>query len=194
MTDYIAEEIRRALMERPQKMLSNLIMMIEHDRLPGILTLEEIGLLSGYSEPYQFVEFIKTTALEIIDVDGIPSATSEAYEAYLKQIDRWPPVSPNLAAWWKESEPLPETVPADWKDGQTMTKLEKQQEAILKVIKAKQFNPMAIPDGEKGTIEIICKADYPLLFDRESSFLNAWKKSRYLFKMANHSSFAKRGN
>jgi hypothetical protein len=98
-----------------------------------------------------------------------------------------------LAAWWKESEPLPEIIPADSKDDRTMTKLEKQRLAITNVIKLKEFNAMAIPDGEKGTIEMICKADYPLLFDRESSFVNAWKKSRDLFKMANHSSYAKRG-
>jgi len=54
---------------------------------------------------------------------------------------------------------------------------------------------MRIPDGEQGTIENICRLDYPLLFDKESSFSTAWKKGRKfdLFKMANHASFAKRG-
>lgn len=75
------------------------------------------------------------------------------------------------------------------------TKLEKQHDAILEVIKLKKFDPMAIPDGEKGTIEEICRADYPLLFDGETSFRNAWtaKGSKQLFKMANHASYAKRG-
>ncbi len=74
-----------------------------------------------------------------------------------------------------------------------LTKLEKQHQAILDVIKLKQFDPMQIPDGEKGTIEAICKNDEPLLFDSESSFHTAWKKGRHLFKMANHESYARRG-
>lgn len=130
MTDYIAEDIRRALMERPQKMLSNLIMMIEHGRLPEILTLEEIGLLSGYSEPYRFVEFIKTTALEIIDVDGLPSATRDAYEAYLKQIGKWPADS-NLASWWNELQPHEEAMASAGAGGKGGT-----EQTISKVIQS----------------------------------------------------------
>ncbi|MDD2723873.1 MAG: hypothetical protein PHH59_07615 [Methylovulum sp.] len=83
----------------------------------------------------------------------------------------------------------------DWQNDPNLLKLQKQQKAILEVIELKEFKPMKIPDGEKGTIEIICKADYPLLFDKESSFSTAWKKGLKLdlFKMANHASFAKRG-
>jgi hypothetical protein len=73
------------------------------------------------------------------------------------------------------------------------TKLEKQRAAILAVIKLKGFDPMAIPDGEKGTIEDICRADYQLLFDAGSSFTTAWKNARHLFKMANHASYSKLG-
>jgi hypothetical protein len=65
--------------------------------------------------------------------------------------------------------------------------------SILDVIKKKGFNPMLIPDGEKGTIEKLCQNDFPLLFDSESSFNTAWKSGRDLFKMANHASYAKRG-
>ena len=74
-----------------------------------------------------------------------------------------------------------------------LTKLEKQQQAILATIRTKGFNPMEIPDGEKGTIELICKNDYPLLFNGETSFNNAWKNSRSLIRMANHASYTKRG-
>jgi len=101
----------------------------------------------------------------------------------------------------QESEPKAETVECvvdviqeyNWIDDKKLTKLKKQQQAILKVIEQKQFKPLEIPDGEKGTIELICKAEYSTLFDGESSFNNAWKKSRSLFCMANHASYAKRG-
>lgn len=73
-----------------------------------------------------------------------------------------------------------------------LTKNQKQQNAILEVIRMKGFDPMMIPDGEKGTIEKLCMADYPLLFDGVTSFENAWKGSRELFKMANHESYSKR--
>lgn len=74
-----------------------------------------------------------------------------------------------------------------------LTKLEKQQRAILTVIQIKQFEPQAIPDGEKGTIKQICESDYPELFHGTTSFDNAWKASKSLFRMANHASYAKRG-
>lgn len=103
----------------------------------------------------------------------------------------------------KSQEPKIETVEvdrmergvvgADWQNDPTLTKLEKQRKAILEIIKLKGFDAMAIPDCEKGTIEEICRADYPLFFDAESSFDNAWKNARHLFKMANHASYAKRG-
>jgi hypothetical protein len=46
---------------------------------------------------------------------------------------------------------------------------------------------MKIPDGEKGTIEDICRADYPKLFDGGTSFANSWRAGRgKIFTMANH--------
>ena len=57
----------------------------------------------------------------------------------------------------------------------------------------KKILPDAGPDGEKGTIKKLCGIDYPVLFDGDTSFDNAWKNGRNLFKMANHASFAKRG-
>jgi hypothetical protein len=86
-------------------------------------------------------------------------------------------------------------VASDSQDGEKgLLKLQKQQAAILKVIKDKKFKPMEIPDGEKGTIRQICESDYPELFDGTYSFDNAWKNGRgLLFRMANHASYAKRG-
>jgi len=74
------------------------------------------------------------------------------------------------------------------------TRLGNQQDAILTVIKIKKFDPMAIPDGEKGTIKAICEADYPQLFSGDTSFDRAWKLGiTELWKMEYHDSFAKRG-
>ncbi len=76
-----------------------------------------------------------------------------------------------------------------------LLKLEKQQNAILKVITEKQFNPMAIPDGEKGTIKLICESDYSKLFEAETAFDRAWKCGiKKLWQMENHKSYARRGN
>ncbi|MEQ1619786.1 MAG: hypothetical protein ABL919_00170 [Methylococcales bacterium] len=74
------------------------------------------------------------------------------------------------------------------------SKLGNQQAAILKVIKAKQFNPMAIPDGEKGTIKLICVREYDELFKADTAFDRAWKAGiMTLWKMENHESYAHRG-
>jgi hypothetical protein len=87
----------------------------------------------------------------------------------------------------------PELVALPTQSNAPLTKLEKQHRAILDVINTKQYEPLAIPDGGKGLLETICKADYPVLFDTESSFSTAWKQGKHLFRMANHASFAKRG-
>lgn len=90
-------------------------------------------------------------------------------------------------------EPLKETKLTEPATAKNATKLEKQHEAILEVIALKGFKPLEIPDGEKGTIEDICRAEYPLQFDKENSFKCAWDKRGDKFKMANHASYAKRG-
>lgn len=78
-----------------------------------------------------------------------------------------------------------------------LSKLEKQQAAILEVIKAKGFKPMAIPDGEKsGAIQRTCENTYATLFKGSTSFDRAWDfglKSG-LWKMEHHESYARRGN
>ena len=83
----------------------------------------------------------------------------------------------------------------NWQHDPRLTKLEKQHKAILAVIALNHLDPLAIPDGAKqNTIRPACESAYPLLFDGSSSFDNAWRQGRELFKMANHASFAKRGN
>lgn len=78
-------------------------------------------------------------------------------------------------------------------DSRGLMKLEKQQDAIMKVVQQKGYNPLAVPDGGKITLKMICEADYPDLFDGKTSFDNAWKESRSLFRMANHASYSKMG-
>lgn len=79
------------------------------------------------------------------------------------------------------------------------TKSQKQHAAILTAIKQLGIDdPMSVPDGKKSEIESICRGnDKPdqLLFgvDGSTSFENAWRKGKHLFRMANHASYAKRG-
>jgi hypothetical protein len=78
---------------------------------------------------------------------------------------------------------------------EVLSKLEKQQKAILKVIETKQFKPMAIPDNEKGAIKSICESDDSVLFEVETAFDRAWKKGiGKLWQMEHHNSYAHRGN
>jgi hypothetical protein len=106
----------------------------------------------------------------------------------------------------QESEPQAESVVCvvdasqeyDWQNDETLCKSEKQLKAILKVIEQKQFKPLGIPDRGKKAIQKICEADYHTLFDCLTSFDNAWglakKGETPLVRMANHASYAKRGN
>lgn len=94
---------------------------------------------------------------------------------------------------WFEACPQADP-PAAWRYDQGITRREKQRRAILDVIRKKQFDPMAIPDGEKGTIEAVSRAQYPELFDKESSFREAWKSGvPKQWRMNSHDRYARRG-
>ncbi len=80
-----------------------------------------------------------------------------------------------------DDEPVPQ--PATKSNNE---KINPRHATILAVIKMKGYDPQAIPLGEKGTIEAICRADYPELFESESSFTTAWKSRNGLFNMANY--------
>lgn len=74
-------------------------------------------------------------------------------------------------------------------------KSEKQHDAILAVINQIGLDHMKIPVGKKGTIETICCAEYPDIFDCNTSFDNAWKKGcGRKFSMVNHVASGKRNN
>jgi hypothetical protein len=84
-----------------------------------------------------------------------------------------------------------------WRNNSDLTKGNKQEIAITEVIKLKGFDPLCIPDGEKGTLEAICKHDYPELFNAENSFLDAWKRGvkchPQKWRMQSHPSYSRSG-
>ena len=89
------------------------------------------------------------------------------------------------------SNPAPEH---DWRNDPTLLKRDKQDRAILEVIAMKGWNPMTIPDGEKGTIETLCRLEYPELFAAETSFDQRWRKGVGThWRMQNHASYSRRG-
>ncbi|WP_432745467.1 hypothetical protein ABXJ76_06965 [Methylobacter sp. G7] len=128
------------------------------------------------------------------------------FAEYLKKQHVQP--SKFIAAWFDAfeietptTEPQAEAVAndgagshAETETKKPLTKLEKQQEAILDAMKIKQFKPMQIPDGEKGTIRLICESDYSELFKAETAFDRAWKAGiNELWRMEHHESYARRG-
>ncbi|MGZ8184692.1 MAG: hypothetical protein ACXWT1_22350 [Methylobacter sp.] len=135
--------------------------------------------------------WIKMLEKEEADLSSYPF--SEGREARLLRIAAKLKEFQNFGSWdlAAESRQGPGAQAVDTE--RELTKLDKQQAAIMKVIQLKDFDPLAIPDGEKGTLRKICEADYSELFDGSSSFDNAWKVSRLLFRMANHASYSKKG-
>ncbi|MBK1621710.1 hypothetical protein CKO42_25640 [Lamprobacter modestohalophilus] len=85
--------------------------------------------------------------------------------------------------------------PDNWREDPALLKGEKQDRAVAEIIKAKGFNPSAIPDGEKGTIEQLCTLEYPELFKFVTAFETAWKRGLKAgrWRMQSHASYAKRG-
>jgi hypothetical protein len=82
---------------------------------------------------------------------------------------------------------------ADWRNNESLTKGEKQRLAIREAITLKGYKPFAIPDGGKVTLEALCQAEYPDIFDEKTSFSNAWRAgNKKYWRMANYASFAKR--
>jgi hypothetical protein len=162
--------------------IAKTIPSIERDGKAYIKTLDVVkwaiarAETKEYEMPSYVLNWFEKQNTTLVEEHQIPDCIQD----HLKQIGT------------NESHEQPSTS-SDWQDNQNLLKLEKQHFAILDVIKKKGFNPMLIPDGEKGTIEKLCQNDFPLLFDSESSFNTAWKSGRDLFKMANHASYAKRG-
>jgi hypothetical protein len=96
----------------------------------------------------------------------------------------------------KDAGPANGAVANDWLEDDSLLKIERQQRAILEVITMKRWDPMAVPDGEKGTIRQICEEDdrYRDLFSA-TSFERAWsagvRADPPKWRMQSHASFAK---
>lgn len=80
--------------------------------------------------------------------------------------------------------------------GDPSYKSTKQVNAILEVIKLEGLEPLKLRTGEKKLIKKIVTEKYSTLFDRHSSFENAWRKAgrvKNLVRMEHHDSYKKRG-
>lgn len=80
--------------------------------------------------------------------------------------------------------------------GDPSYKSTKQVNAILEVIKLKGLEPLKLRTGEKKLIEKIVTEKYSTLFDRPSSFRDAWIKAgrvNNLVRMEHHDSYKKEG-
>ena len=165
--------------------------------------VQAIYILKGYKPPFVF-EFENENAKYHFPNETIVFGDSRNYlsvgcKVVNAGITTYYDSPQNWQVFWRVHYPQSfyetQTTTAPPVTPKELTKLEKQHDAILEVIKLKGFEQIKIPDGEKGTIEAICRADYQNVFDAESSFNTAWKKGvkKGLFRMANHASYSKRG-
>lgn len=77
---------------------------------------------------------------------------------------------------------------------ESLPKGERQAHAIMWAIRVKGFSLMAVPDGEKGTLERLCRLEYPELFGADTAFDNAWRKGakKGLWRIASWASYGRR--
>jgi hypothetical protein len=120
---------------------------------------------------------------------------------YFKALRWQPPEHSPLWKWLNGGAATPadnaeqDTARDDWRNDPELLKSDKQARAIAETIKAKGFNPLVVPDGEKGPIEALCTLEYPELFTAATAFETTWKrglKAGY-WRMQSHASYAKRG-
>lgn len=71
---------------------------------------------------------------------------------------------------------------------------ERQRAAIRWALSVKEYPIMQIPHGAKTVIEVICRDDFPSLFECDSSFRNAWNSGirAGLWRLESHASYSKR--
>jgi len=94
----------------------------------------------------------------------------------------------------ENAEPSTEGSETNWLLDKSLMKSAKQRLAILAAIRSKGYEPMHVPDGEKGTLRSMCEVEYPTLFNGATSFDNQWKLGiGKCWQMASHASYAKRG-
>lgn len=88
----------------------------------------------------------------------------------------------------------PTTPPPNYSDT-GKTKGERQEAAVLHWIGVKGLNPIAIPDGDKGTLKDMCEKSDETggIFAAKTAFEETWKRLRTanLVQMENHTSYVK---
>ncbi len=122
--------------------------------------------------------------LKLEGLDGLPT------------IKEQPPIQPenNGETFEEQTAPIAAEAKHGWRDDRSLLKSDKQDRAILAVIAMKGFDPMAVPDGDKGIIEMLCKAEYAELFSADSAFRHRWEEGiNKRWRMQSHTSYAKRG-
>ena len=179
--------LERAEAQKLVNMIEHAQLELNQDVVAGIIEPNSIQIkMKADPFDYDFPSFItysKQNAYFFKPVSFITWANSKKFEVPKELID-----------FHKNLNLQTETHVIDCTANQTPEKLKKQQQAILEAIKSKNFNPMAIPDGEKGTIQIICEQMQPILFQALTAFDRAWKLGiGRLWKMEFHESYAKRG-
>lgn len=122
----------------------------------------------------------------------------DEFKRYLQSVSEWPIKDCLLSNWWVETRA--NTAPTNIRpikgNPKTLGKLQKQQNAILEVIKNNGLDPMKIPDGKKTrVIQKDCENDYATIFNGSTSFDRAWDSGvGKLWQMEYHNSYARRGN
>jgi hypothetical protein len=94
-----------------------------------------------------------------------------------------------------ENDDVAAEVETNWRENPKLLKSEKQDRAVMASIQTKGWNPLAVPDGEKGTIKALCELEYPELFSAGTAFETTWKRGLKAssWRMQSHASYAKRG-
>lgn len=92
-----------------------------------------------------------------------------------------------------EHYPLPDPLNESWREDSDMELIERRMCAISWVIESKDFERMALEDGDKGRIKTVCEYSAPKLFKGSTVFSDAWKagSKRQWWRMANWAKFMK---
>ncbi len=89
--------------------------------------------------------------------------------------------------------PMPDPGSEEWRNDSAMELIERRIWAILWVIESKQYERMALENGDKGNIQKLCEHFAPELFRGKTVFADAWKvgSKRQWWRMENYQKFMK---
>lgn len=96
----------------------------------------------------------------------------------------------------RQTQSAATTPPSDYAD-LSKGKGARQEAAVLHWIAVKGMNPLAIPDGDKGSLKDLCEQsdETQALFEAKTAFDETWKRLRSVerVRMENHESWARKG-